>query len=126
MLQISKESPDKQAVAVLKATGRLDANTVNIIERNLTESLLAGARVLVLDLAELTYISSSGLRALLTAKRNSSQKKGDLLICALKRNVRDVFDMVGFSAVFKIYDDVEAALAAAQQLTAAPAKAEKS
>lgn len=124
-LQITKETPENGAVAVLKANGRLDANTVNIMEKALTDSLVAGAKALVLDLAELTYISSSGLRALLTAKRSAGQKKGDLFISALKRNVRDVFDMVGFSAVFHIHETTEQALAAAQKLVGPPKDSEQ-
>ena len=112
-LQITKETNDKAPIATLKVAGRLDANTVNIMEKALTDSLATGARALVLDMAELTYISSSGLRALLTAKRNSTQKKGDLYICSLKRNVRDVFDMVGFSAVFHIHETLAQAMQAA-------------
>jgi len=115
-LQITKETNDKASIATLKVAGRLDANTVSIMEKALTDSLAAGARALVLDMAELTYISSSGLRALLTAKRNTTQKKGDLYICALKRNVRDVFDMVGFSAVFHIHDTLGQAIQAATGL----------
>ena len=115
-LQITKETSDKAPIATLKVVGRLDANTVNIMEKALTDSLAIGARALVLDMAELTYISSSGLRALLTAKRNATQKKGDLYICALKRNVRDVFDMVGFSAVFHLHDTLAQATQAATGL----------
>ena len=115
-LQITKETNDKAPITKLKVVGRLDANTVNIMEKSLNDSLNAGARALVLDMSDLTYISSSGLRALLTAKRNASQKKGDLYICALKRNVRDVFDMVGFSAVFHIHDTVAQATQAANGL----------
>ncbi len=115
-LQVNTQQQTNAPVQLMHVSGRLDAGTVNIMERALSEALAKGNKVLVLDLAELAYISSSGLRALLTARRAAHARKGDVLISSMKRSVRDVFDMVGFSAVFGIHENVDQALLAATKI----------
>ena len=97
-------------VPVLKAAGRLDASTVNVLEHALNRSLAKSARVIVIELAEVNYISSSGLRVLLTARRKIRERGGDLVLCALSQNVRDVFDMVGFTALFIVTSSLDQAI----------------
>lgn len=94
-------------VPFIQAAGRLDASTVSILEHALIRALHSRATVVILDLSEVTYISSSGLRVLLTARRQLRDRRGDLILCALSQNVRDVFDMVGFTALFGIAESVE-------------------
>ena len=115
-LQVNSQQQNNAPIQLMHVSGRLDAGTVNIMERALSEALAKGNKVLVLDLAELVYISSSGLRALLTARRAAHARKGDVLISSMKRSVRDVFDMVGFSAVFGIHENVDQALLAATKI----------
>ncbi len=96
-------------VPVIQACGRLDASTVSILEHALMRALRTAAKVVILDLSEVTYISSSGLRVLLTCRRQLRDRRGDLILCALSQNVRDVFDMVGFSALFGVAESLDQA-----------------
>jgi anti-anti-sigma factor len=89
--------------------GRLDALTVPQFERMLREHLDQGTNKLVVDFGDVTYISSSGLRALLTARRLARSQGGDVKLCRLSPRVYEIFDMVGFTQVFGIYESVEAA-----------------
>jgi len=113
------ESTDHQVhrLTVLSITGRLDASTVNVLDRALVRSFATGTRTAVLDMGEVTYISSSGLRVLLTARRTAREKGGDIVLCALSSNVRDVMDMVGFTALFTIKDSVGLAVGTAKLQT---------
>jgi anti-anti-sigma factor len=99
-------------LVVLSASGRLDASTVNILERALIRGFAMGSHVAIVDMGEVTYISSSGLRVLLSARRQAREKGGDLVLCSLSTNVRDVMDMVGFTVLFTISDTVELAIKA--------------
>jgi anti-anti-sigma factor len=92
--------------------GRLDALTVPHFEEVLREQLDQGVSNLVVDFGEVTYISSSGLRALLTARRLAKSQGGDVKLCRLSPRVYEIFEMVGFTQVFGIFDSVEAAKAA--------------
>jgi len=103
----------EQSITVLSLAGRLDANTVSQLERALTDAYISGHRTIVMDLGELTYISSSGLRVLLTGRNNARKRKGDILLCNLRPAVREVLEMVGFSAIFPIFENLEQAMDAA-------------
>ncbi|MBN1890255.1 MAG: STAS domain-containing protein [Thermoflexales bacterium] len=99
-------------VMLVRGDGRLDAATVDVFEGRL-QDLLAEKHVrLVVDLAHVDYISSSGLRALLTTRRLAREQAGDVLVCCMSPRVRQVFDMIGFSSVFGVYDDLPQAQAA--------------
>ncbi len=89
--------------------GRLDALTVPQFEEVLRQQLSQGTTNLVVDFGDVTYISSSGLRALLTARRLARSQGGDVKLARLSSRVYEIFEMVGFTQVFGIYDSVGAA-----------------
>ncbi len=82
--------------------GRLDTLTSRDLETEL-ESLLANPdiKVLVIDMKELEYISSAGLRVMLDAAR-TMEDKGEMIVTNLCSEVMDVFSITGFSEVFTI------------------------
>ncbi|MCL6510222.1 MAG: STAS domain-containing protein [Anaerolineae bacterium] len=112
-LNVTSQRVEGQSTAVLKLAGRLDATTVGQLERALTDAQLSGNRVIVIDLSDLTYVSSSGLRVLLTGRSNTRKRGGEVFLCSLRPPVREVFEMVGFTAVFTIFDTLEQAMEAA-------------
>ena len=89
--------------------GRLDAVTVPAFEAMLTEHLNAGRSRLVIDLSGVTYISSSGLRALLSVRRRARSDGGDVVLCNMLPRVREIFEMVGFVSLFRIAPSVQEA-----------------
>lgn len=90
--------------AFFSLSGRLDAATSSQLEKALDR---AAVSTIAIDMTKLSYISSSGLRVLLTARRKARERSGDLILCGLTQNVRDVFDMVGFSALFTIRESLD-------------------
>ena len=99
---------------VFSLTGRMDALSAPEVEAKLNPWLEENKRVLVLDLAGLDYISSAGLRILLSAAKRMKARAGVLFLARLQNGVRQVFEISGFSAILPIYDTVEAALEAAK------------
>ncbi|MFC1465621.1 MAG: STAS domain-containing protein [Candidatus Brachytrichaceae bacterium NZ_4S206] len=112
-LNVTSQKLEDQSITILRLAGRLDATTVSQLERALTDAQLSGDRVIVIDLSDLAYISSSGLRVLLTGRSNARKRGGEVFLCSLRPPVREVFEMVGFTAVFTIFDTLEQAIAAA-------------
>ena len=106
-----QESLDK-GIHCFEPQGRLDALTVPEFEKALRDHLSRGTARIVIDFQDITYISSSGLRVLLTARRLAREQGGDVRLCRLSPRVYEIFDMVGFTQVFSIYDSVEIAQAA--------------
>jgi anti-sigma B factor antagonist len=93
-------------VIVVKAEGRLDAATVSVFEQALQQILADKYCRLVINMANVSYISSSGLRALLAARRQAQAQGGDVLLCCMSPRVHQIFDMIGFMVVFGVYDDI--------------------
>lgn len=98
-------------VLVLSLDGRLDPTTVRGLEERLARVVEGGASRVILDLARLDYISSAGLRVLLSCAKQLKGKQGALVLCAPKRYVKEVFDIAGFSAILPICDSEGEALA---------------
>lgn len=80
--------------------GRLDTVTAPELEAELRNSL-NGAEALVMDFEKLDYISSAGLRVLLSAHKQMSSKDG-MKITHVNEIVREVFDVTGFSDILDI------------------------
>ncbi|AHF04624.1 anti-anti-sigma factor [Marichromatium purpuratum 984] len=95
---------------IITLGGRLDTLTAPRYESRALALVDDGATRIVLDLTELTYISSAGLRSLIVTAKALQQQGGALLLANLSGNVRDVFEMAGFGAIFKTYDSVTMAL----------------
>jgi anti-anti-sigma factor len=97
-------SEDRKADAVVLAlSGKLDATTAKTFEKKLLSQIESGERRFVINLAQLDYISSAGLRVFLLAAKRLNSANGKILLSSLQDSVREVFDITGFSSVFCIY-----------------------
>ncbi|MGJ0507270.1 MAG: STAS domain-containing protein [Methylocystis sp.] len=95
-LEISKQLA-KDRVS-LSLTGRLDANTCALLEKELAT---ADADCVTLDLGECQYVSSAGLRVLLLAHQKQAARGGSLNILNVTPNVRSVLDVTGLGEIFR-------------------------
>lgn len=97
-------------VTVVMVSGRLDTVTAPEYEKNIREMIAGGITRFVVDFEQLEYISSAGLRGLLVMAKLLNEKGGRMCLANVKGNVRSVFDMCGFTAVFKMKNSVSEAL----------------
>ena len=86
--------------------GRIDAVTALELDKTLSPQL-DGVEDLTIDLSELEYISSAGLRTLLKIQKRMD-RQGTMRIKNIRENVREVLDMTGFSDFLTIADDRKA------------------
>jgi anti-sigma B factor antagonist len=91
--------------------GRFDALSADTAGNELLNWLPAGPVRLVLDFAQVTYLSSAGLRVLFRIAKESNVRNGRLALCRLTPLVRQVIDLSGYSALVPIFDDLDRALA---------------
>ena len=82
-------------------SGRLDTNTAPVLNADLTESL-EGMTELVLDLKDLEYISSAGLRVLLAAQKKMAAAEGTMVVRNVGELVNEVFELTGFNEILTI------------------------
>ena len=78
----------------------LKANTAPELETELS-SILGGVTALKFDLAKLDYISSAGLRVLLSSQKTMN-KQGTMVISGVSPEVKEIFDVTGFSDILTI------------------------
>ena len=97
-MNVIKESSGSQLT--LRIQGRLDTTTAPQLETELKASV-EGVTALVLDLAELAYISSAGLRVVLMAQKIMN-KQGTMVVRNVDPNVLEVFEVTGFSDILPI------------------------
>ena len=96
---------------VFRPVGRLDNATSGDLEALLVEKLDSGCTGIVLDLADLDYVSSAGLRVILMTGKRLRGAGGRLVLARLRESVRDLFEMSGFLSLFPITESVEEAVA---------------
>ena len=99
-MEIFEERRD--GVFVVAPTGRLDTTTSPDLEGRLLGILERGEHRVLVDLAGIEYVSSAGLRVLLLLAKRLKVARGDLVLCGLGPSVRQVFELAGFVALFRL------------------------
>ena len=90
----------KDGALTIALQGRLDTTTAPLLEQELQASL-DGVTALRFDFAQLEYISSAGLRVLLTSQKQMN-KQGTMVVCNVNETIGEVFEITGFSDVLTI------------------------
>ena len=103
------------AANVVAPASRIDQSSADGFQAALVPHLAACAKdgaPLILDFSSVEYISSVGLRVLMLAARQATAQGGRIAIAGLQPVVKEVFEISRFNLLFKIFDSVDAALAA--------------
>lgn len=100
-----------EKIWMITPSGRLDAIQSSGLEKSLLAQIEAGHKWLILDLSEVDYISSAGLKVLVSVWQRVRDQKGDLALAALKPRVREVLEMIGLDLVISIVDTPDQARA---------------
>ena len=91
--------------------GRIDASNAAAAEKEILAYLEAAEFKLVIDLSQLEYLSSAGLRALLVAAKKAKQNAGQTVLAAPRPAILEVFKMSGFDKIMKITTNCDEGLA---------------
>ena len=87
--------------------GRLDNQTVGILDEQLDPVLVSALKVLVFDLSGLEYISSAGLRSIFRAQKSMRARAGKAVMVGLQPQVQKVFDIVKAADVDSVFRSVQ-------------------
>ncbi|MBO7364362.1 MAG: STAS domain-containing protein [Lachnospiraceae bacterium] len=98
MLDIQKTLED--GAALFRLEGRLDTVTAPKLEKELRETM-AGISRLTLDMEKLEYISSAGLRVLLTAQKTMN-RQGEMKVAHVPEMILEIFEVTGFTEILTI------------------------
>ncbi len=97
-------------VLVVAPKGRLDAHGANGLQEGFDANVTASTLCVVVDMESISYVSSSGLRVLLTIYKRLHAAGGELAICGLQPYCRQVLEMTGFTSAFHIFPTTAEAL----------------
>ena len=95
--------------------GRIDGANATAFQDALENAMGEGNEPVVLDLENLTYISSAGLRVILLVARERQNKGAQFALCSLSGQVKEVFAVGGFDKFLPIHDTQEAAFSSFSQ-----------
>ncbi len=94
---------------VIHLAGRLDTSNYGELEKKLISFIEGGEKQIIVECSGLVYISSSGLRVLLMALKKITAAGGKFHLCNLQDNIREIFEIAGFTSIFKVFDTLEEA-----------------
>jgi anti-sigma B factor antagonist len=97
-------------LTILSLEGYLDAHTAPEFENAVQREIDAGHLKLIVNCEGLSYISSAGLGVFMSFLEELREQGGDIKICGLSPKVLQVFEILGFPAIFDMLSDVPAAV----------------
>lgn len=103
-LVISVESLKR--VDLIKLAGRIDSSNAEQVDATFKEIIENGRSNIVVDLSEVNYMSSAGLRALVSALRECKQRRGDVRLANVSERVQEVLSLAGLDSLFESFTDV--------------------
>ncbi len=96
--------------AVVTVSGRVDSNTAPAFEETLKGVIDGGQRNVALETSGVEFMSSAGLRAVVSALKACKGGGGNLVLAAPSSRVVEVMQLAGLTALFTVFNDVTAAV----------------
>lgn len=104
------ETRQNREALVVDIAGRLDSSTAGTSHDKLVDIAKGGATRIVLNLNKLEFLSSAGLRVLLTMAKLVQAGRGEMRVCSPSAVVREVLATSGFNSLIHIFDDEKSAV----------------
>ncbi len=101
---------EKEKALIIKLTGHMGHGSVDDLAHVFDEWIGKGRHDFLVDMSRLQYISSAGLRCFFEAVTKINNLKGKLVLCGMTPEVRQVFDVSGFTSFFSICETMQNAL----------------
>lgn len=96
----------QNGILMIAINGRLDAATAPVAEGEIKKMLEGEQNRLLFDLSALEYLSSGGLRVILSAAKEIKRREGKVVLAGLNQYVYEIFEVSGFTAMIPIKDTV--------------------
>src|SRR6476660_9298695 len=102
-MQISESA--ENGVILLVPQGRIDGSTAEPFKQKLLATISDSPIRMVIDFAQVDFISSIGLRVLVVTAKRIAAVRGKMAFCNVNGSIREVFDLAGFTAVAALFPD---------------------
>lgn len=91
---------------LVKPTGRIDSATAPQLAKILDEITNSGRFKIVLDLTDVDFMSSAGLRVLISTQKTCKRyNRGEVVLASVPKRIHDALDLAGFIPLFKFFDN---------------------
>lgn len=107
-LDITVESMAR--VELVTVSGRVDSNSAGELEKVINDIIARRVYNLVLELSGVDYMSSAGLRVLISALRTCKAKRGNVCLVSVSKRVDEVLELAGIKPMFDLYDNTVSAV----------------
>jgi len=101
---------EENGIVFISIKGRLDADSAPEAEKVVKKALEGQTNHVLFNLGALEYLSSAGLRVLLSAAKEMRRRDGKIVLCSLNEFVKEIFEVSGFQSLIPIADSVEAGI----------------
>ncbi len=101
---------EKNSVKILNLEGYLDAYTALKFEELMGEIIRSGSYKIVVNMKNLSYISSAGFGVFMAFVDEVRKNNGDIKFCCLPRKIDEIFELLGFKHIFETYKDDDSAI----------------
>ena len=101
---------EENGIVSINIKGRLDADSSSEAEKVVKKALEGPTKRVLFNLGDLEYLSSAGLRVLLSAAKEMRRREGKIVLCSLNAFVKEIFEVSGFQSLIPIADSVESGM----------------
>ena len=109
-MEIELSEEYQGGVLIVQVKGRLDAISAPQVDKKVTNLIDMGNRFILMDFSEVDYLSSAGMRLLLSATKRLKNQEGKFVICNVNDDVLEVLKMAGFDRILRLVPSREVGL----------------
>ncbi len=110
MSTLAIDTDNRQSISVMKVKGRVDSETAPELENALSKLLGDQRNKIVLNLKDVEFLSSAGLRALVKALKGAQRGGGDVRLASISESIEGLLLTVGMNHMFRTFPTTEEAL----------------
>lgn len=115
----------KNSIKILKIKGYLDAYTSLQFEEQIRNLVDSGNYKIIVNLKNLSYISSAGFGVFMAFIDKTRENGGDIKFCCLPKKINEIFELLGFKYIFEVYDKESQAIKSFEKISLKDAKKKK-
>lgn len=97
---------------LVSINGRIDSYTAPILSEKLIEITCQNRFNIILDLSEVSFVSSAGLRVFIDIQKICKKNEGEVVLVNVPQRVNETLELAGFAPLFKFYNNVDSAIKA--------------
>ncbi len=101
---------EENGIVFIAIKGRLDADSSLEAEKVVNEAIEGPTNRVLFNLGAMEYLSSAGLRVLLSVAKEMRRREGKIVLCSLNEFVKEIFEVSGFQSLIPIADSVESGI----------------